>query len=293
MNEKLLGILVAAAGVTETEAAELATTDEGIAELQSKVSAKLADVKKNADGRALKTTREAVEAALKAKGIENPSFATLSAHLDELESKSVASASGGKLTDEAVLKHPAVIDLKNRLSLETDTKVKAAKQEAQQELKDKVAAFEQQQTETAVRQWARQQIAELKPVFSQNAAVAANQAKDLEDKIVQAAKWKKEGDALQLYTDQGELLRDANENIVSADAKARDIITSYYELPVSQHRDAAGLTQEQINRNQSAYAGPKNQAEYDAALLATAPGEDRQKLITSYKAYQETQPKTA
>ncbi|KAA9333399.1 hypothetical protein F0P96_10545 [Hymenobacter busanensis] len=294
MDEKVIGILVAAAGVTATEAAELLTTDEGIAELQSKVTAKLAEIKDNADKRATKKTREAVEAALKAKGIEKPSFASLSDHLDELESKTVASASAGSLTDDQVLKHPAVVRYKNQLTLEADQKVQAAKQEAAEALKKDREAFTQQQTDAKVRAFAEQQVDALKPVFSSNPAIAANQRKDLVEKLVKAAKWQAEGNELRLLDEDDELLKDAAQNVVKPEAKAREIITSYYELPVSQPRESAGVSQEQVGRSTATtYAGPKNQEEYDAQLLLTAPGADRQKFIADYKAYQETQTKTA
>jgi hypothetical protein len=275
MSEKILGILVTAAGVTETEAAELVKTDEGIEELQTKVKAKLADIKKNADGRALKTTRSTVEAALKAKGIENPSFDSLTDHLDELESKSVGEATKGSLSDEEVLKHPAVKKLKNDILAEADRKVEAAKREAETSLEKDRQAFKAEQIEAKASKYVDGLIDELNPDFGKNPTIAANRRKELKHKLIKELKWDAEGDELRLLDEEQELLRDASQNVVKPAEKVREIVTSYYELPVSTHRESPGLTPaDAASATANTYNGPKTEDEYNAALLkANTPAE--------------------
>lgn len=293
--EKLHGILAAAAGVAATEAAELASTDEGLDTLQSKISAKLADVKKNEGKRVLKDTRKAVETALQAAGVDADVFdegrefkENLAAAVEALQSKTVADTGKG-LTEEQVLKHPAVIKLKNELTLDTDRKVTAAKAEVAEALKKEQEDFRKEQNLVGVRAWAEKQVDELNPIFSTTSTIAAAQRKDLVDKIISAGTYQKEGDAYVLVDDKGEIIKDAMQNAVKPETKARQLAETFYGLPVSNPRDTPPLTAAEIAagaRAKQDYTGPKTRAEYDAKVLTLNSREERQALKESFDAYE-------
>ncbi len=271
MDEKVIGILAAAAGVAPSLAAELATTDEGIAELQTKVTAKLADVKKNASARGLKIATDALVAA----GAEATVFEdgrefkdNVAAAVEAIKGAAAAS-SANTLTDEQVLKLPAVVQLKNELLLDTDRKVKAAETAANEALKKDREAFQKDQVLVGVRSWAEKQVDELRPVFNPDPKVAANQRKDLIEKIVNAGTYRPEGAGYVLIDAQGEILKDAMQNVLKPEARARELAENFYGLAVSTHKDSANITQKDADGNKSGFqfkefkgTPPKNDEEY-------------------------------
>jgi hypothetical protein len=243
MDEKVIGILAAAAGVAPTLAAELATTDEGIAELQTKVTAKLASVKKDASGRGLKIATDALVAAGADPAVfeEGREFKeNVAAAVQAVQAKP---GSSKDLTDEQILKLPAVIKLKNELLLDTDRKVKAAETTAAEALKKDREDFHKEQTLVGVRAWADKQIDELKPIFSDNPAIAANQREMLRNQIVTAGTYQKEGDAYVLVDASGEIIKDAMQNALKPEAKARQLAESLFGLAVSDPKTSPGVKQ--------------------------------------------------
>lgn len=292
MDEKVIGVLAAAAGVAPTLAAELVTTEEGIADLQSKVTAKLADVKKNASGRAIKIATDAliaagVDAAVFEEGREFKENVT--AAVQAVQAKGGAAKD---LTDEQILKLPAVIKLKNELLLDTDRKVKAAETAAADALKKDREDFQKEQTLVGVRAWADKQIDELKPNFSDNPTIAANQREMLRNQIISAGTYQKEGDAYVLVDGQGEIMKDAMQNPLKAADKARQLAESLFGLPVSQPKESAGVRQGEVATG-GTYTGPKSQDEVDEAVAGMArntPAE-RAKVQADFVAWQATQPK--
>lgn len=249
MDEKVIGILAAAAGVAPTLAAELATTDEGIAELQTKVTAKLADVKKNASARGLKIATDALVAAGAEATVfeDGREFKDNVAAAVEAIKGTAAATSANTLTDEQVLKLPAVVQLKNELLLDTDRKVKVAQTEAAEALKKDREAFQKDQILVGVRSWAEKQVdEELKPNFSTEPKIAANQRKDLIDKIVAAGTYRPEGAGYVLVDGQGEIIKDAMQNVLKPEARAREIAESFYGLPVSTPKDSPSPKQADV-----------------------------------------------
>jgi len=294
MDEKITGILAAAAGVAATEAAELLTTDEGIATLQSKVTAKLADVKKNEGNRVLKDTRKAVEEVLKAAGVSADVFEegrgfreNVTAAVEALQSQSLTAAAKD-LTPEQILKLEPVVRLKNEMTLDADRRVRAAETTAADALKKDREAFEQQQTLVGVRAWADTQIDALKPNFSDNPTIAANQRNILRDQIIGAGTYRKEGDSYVLLDAAGEIIRDSAENVLNPADKARQLAESLFGLPVSAPKTSTGIKPGQVASHDGTYTGPTTQAEYEAQLVQTAPGSaERTKLVDDFRAYKD------
>lgn len=292
--QEVIGMLAAAAGVAETEAAELATTDEGRAALQGKIAAKLADVKTNADGRALKSARKAVEDALRAAGVEAAVFEpgrefkdNVTAAVEVLQAQTVAD-SGKGLSEEQVLKHPAVIKLKNELTLDTERKVNAAKAEVSESLKKEQDDFRREQNLVGVRAWVESQVDSLNPNFSDVPTIAAAQRKDLVAKIISVGTYQQEGTAYVLVDEKGEIIKDAMQNAVKPESKARELAETFYGLAISTDRQAPPLTAEQIAagaRSGLPYTGPKTDNEYANALNAVNTAAEREALTTGYEGY--------
>ena len=280
MDEKVIGILAAAAGVAPTLAAELATTDEGIADLQAKVTAKLADVKRNASARGLKIATDALVAA----GADATAFEegrefkdNVAAALEGIQAKA-ASTAGGDLPEEQLLKLPAVVALKNRLTLETEQKVQTARKEAADSLKQERADFEKAQTMVGVRAWAEKQVTALDPNFSTNAEIATAQREDLIEKIISAGTYQKQGDGYVLLDKDGEIRKDTSENPLKPEEEARKLATRFYGLPVAGKREipAAGRTGD-------AEGAIKTKEDFDAAVVkAQANPEALEKLLADY-----------
>lgn len=294
MEEKITGILAAAAGVAATEAAELLTTDEGIATLQSKVTAKLADVKKNEGNRVLKDTRKAVEEVLKSAGVSAEVFEegrgfkeNITAAVEVLQSQSLTT--GAKdLTPEQILKLEPVVRLKNEMTLDADRRVKAAETAAADALKKDREDFAKEQTLVGVRAWADTQIDLLKPNFSDNTAIAANQRAILRDQIIGAGTYRKEGDGYVLLDASGEIIRDSSENVLNPADKARLLAESLFGLPVSDPKASPGVKQSDVAAHDASYTGPTTQADYEAKLVLTAPGSaERAKLVDDWRGYKD------
>lgn len=279
MDEKVIGILAAAAGVAPSLAAELATTDDGIAELQTKVTAKLADVKKNASARGLKIATDALVAAGAEATVfeDGREFKDNVAAAVEAIKGTAAATSANTLTDEQVLKLPAVVQLKNELLLDTDRKVKAAETAATEALKKDREAFQKDQILVGVRSWAEKQVdEELKPNFSTDPKIAANQRKDLIEKIVNAGTYKPEGASYVLVDGQGEILKDAMQNVLKPEARARELAENFYGLPASIPKDSPQTGQGDVAApGAHAFkdfkgAPPKTEDEYMAQLNDTS-----------------------
>lgn len=280
--EQLLGIVAAAAGVAETEAAELATTDEGIASLKKKISdkdaAKVLEIRKDANGRVLKIataafTKLGVDPTVFEEGREFKE--NLAAAAEALQSSALESAGKGTLTDEEVLKLPAVKKLRSDILAEADRKVETAKKEASESLTKERQEFRREQVEAKSLKYVREQIAEMNPDFGTNATIAANRQRDLEQRLLKELPWDADGETVRLVDAEGEVLRDASHNVVQPADKVREIVTSYYELPISTHKDPSGISQTDVNRNQQTqlthYKGELPKTEADYVALANDP----------------------
>lgn len=289
MDEKVIGILAAAAGVAATEAAELVTTDEGIETLQGKMAAKVADVKKNADGRALKITRDAFISA----GVDPDVFQegrafkeNIGAAVESLHEVAVGKSGEGKLTDEQVLKHPAVVKFKNDLTLEADRKVEQAKKEVADGLKAEREAFEAQKIEGVVREYYSREVDKLNPNFSTNPAVAANQRKDLIEKLIKAGKHQLDAAGNPVLLDEeGEVKKDSMGNVVKAESLAREVTTQYYDLPVATERQGTAHQQPKPG-DKVEYKGPKTRDELNEKLANLNTPADRKKLTEEFEAHE-------
>ncbi len=290
MSEKILGFLATAAGVAAPEAAELATTDEGIDTLIRKASerdaSKVLDIRKDANGRALKIataafTKLGVDPSLFVEGREFKD--NVAAAAEALQSSALESAGKGTLTDEEILKLPAVKKLKSDILSEADRKVEAAKKEASEALTKEKQEFRKEQVGAKALKYVRGLIDEMNPDFGKNPTIAANRRKELEAKLIKELAWDAEGDNVRLVDTEGEALRDASHNLVVPADKVREIVTSYYELPVSTERQSPGLTPEAAASAAAADAKkfqgemPKTAADY-AALLPTLGPEAKQEV---------------
>lgn len=294
MEKELLGIVSAALGVDETEVTETLQSEDGPAKLKTQVedfiATGLADAKKSADGRALKSTRNAVEKALKSVGIDykfDPDKAfdlNVSAALESYESKVAESAGQSTtLTDEQILKLPQVVKLKNELTLDAERRETAAREQERESLKKEREDFTRQQTENQVRSKFKKELAVLNPIFSADAKRAANQAQDLEDKVAKAGPWQTEGDETYLLDEDGEIKKDRLGKPVTLSTFTREVITNYYDLPVATPKQNAGLTPEQVNTPQPTYAGPKSEEEYQQTLSKLNTPQERADLSKLWK----------
>lgn len=265
MDEKVIGLLATAVGVAATEAAELATTDEGIATLQTKLTAKLAGIKDDADGRALKLVTQAfkaagVDAVVFEKGREFKE--NLSAAVSALESK-VSEKAGESLTPEQALAHPAVKQKLNEAATATAGKVKEAQDQMRAELETERAAINRDRTVSKVSERANALIAELNPVFSTDPTRAANQRAKLLSEIT-AGNFVEVGGQLYPADKDGEVLKVLG-NPVDLDAFVRQQTTSLYDLPLSTERQSPGVTQSQVAAADTRTIKTKEQ--YDAAYI--------------------------
>lgn len=293
MSEKLIGMLAAASGVAETEVAELIKTDEGIDSLSQTLDTKFTKVRDDADKRATKKTRTDVEKVLKDAGVEDARFDNLPAAIETLTTKAAESATGGKLDEATVLKHPAVVALKNKLTLETEQKVNEARQQEQQKLQQERESFAREQVAAQVREKAGALIDQLQPVFSQNPTVAANQRQRLLADLTSGRYLVENGELVPVDAD-GEVVKDAQLNPLKFEALVRKTVTDNFDLPVSTDRSAPTLTAEQIAagaRAKQEYTGPKTDDEYANALNATNTAAEREALKTAYDGFkQDSQP---
>ena len=288
MSEKLIGMLAAASGVAEAEVADLIKTDEGIDSLSQTLDTKFTKVRDDADKRATKKTRTEVEKALKEAGVEDARFDNLPAAIETLTTKAAESATGGRLDEATVLKHPAVVALKNKLTLETEQKVNEAVQQEQQKLQQEREHFTREQVAAQVREKAGALIDQFQPVFSQNPAVAANQRQRLLADLTSGRYLVENGELVPVDAD-GEVVKDAQLNPLKFEALVRKTVTDNFDLPVSTDRSAPTLTAEQIAagaRAKQDYTGPKTRAEYDAKVLTLNDREQRQALRESFEAYE-------
>lgn len=289
MDEKLIGILAAALGATETEVTETLKSDDGSEQLQSQLKAKLKarfdDGVKASD----KKLKGKVEAAFKAKGVEIASFDDLETGLDELASKAPQASADGKLTDDQVLQHPAVKKLRNDLTLQQEQAVQKAKEETQTALQSQIEDFNRKQTQTSVRQKAEQILAELKPVFDADPTRAAKQKQRLLEDIVNGSYQVEEDGTVRLLDKDGELRKDDMGNTIKFNDYVKQVTTDYYPLPAATERQNAGLTPEQIAAagRADAYTGPKTEQDYANALNAENDPAKRIALSTAYKAFKE------
>lgn len=291
MDEKVIGILAAAVGVAPTEAAGLATTDEGIAQLQTKLTAKLAGIKDDADGRALKLVTQ----AFKASGVDAVVFEkgrefkeNLAAAVSALESKAAEKAGDG-LTPEQALAHPAVKQKLNEAATATASKVKEAEDRLRGELETERAAITRDRTVAKVSEQANAIIAQLNPVFSADPTRAAHQRAKLLAEIT-AGNFVEVSGRLYPADKDGEVLQVLG-NPVDLDAYVRQQTTSLYDLPTSTDRSSPGIKPGETASG--AYAGPKTQEEVDAKTLELqrATPAERAKVQTDFDAWQATQSK--
>lgn len=288
MSEKLIGMLAAAAGVAETEVAELIKTDDGIESLSQTFDAKFTKVRDDADKRATKKTRTEVEKVLKEAGAEDARFDNLPGALDALTSKATEAAAGGKLDEATVLKHPAVVALKNSLTLDIERKVSEARKEERQTLQTEREQFSREQTAATVREQANTLIDELKPVFSLNPTVAANQRKRLLDELTTRPYLLENGELVPVDA-AGEVETDAMKNPLKFTALVRQIVTENFDLPTSQERNAPVLTAEQIAAGAKArlpYTGPTSKEAYADALNQLNTPAERAALREQFAAYE-------
>lgn len=292
MSEKLIGILAAAAGVAETEIAEYLKSDEGIDSISQALDTKFTKVRDDADKRATKKTRTEVEKALKEAGVEDARFDNLPAAIETLTSQAAQSASGGKLDEATVLKHPAVVALKNTLTLDIERKVTEARTEERQKLQQQREEFSREQTAATVREQASALIEQLQPVFSLNPVVAANQRKRLLEELTTGRYLVENGELVPVDAD-GEVVKDAQLNPLKFEAVVRKMVTDNFDLPTSTARNTPPLTAAQIAAGAHAkatYTGPTTPDAYADALNQLNTAADRTALKTAYDSYKNDNP---
>lgn len=155
--------------------------------------------------------------------------------IEDLLSVKVPKPDGkAKFTDDDVKKHPMFIQLEN--------KVKEVKDLTDKEWKEKFEAKEKEYTRdktlSVVEKKAVALIDELKPVLSTDPKRAANQKRDLIDKIIKNG-FDIQGDEIVLIGEDGKRIEDPHGNRVAFNDFVKETVTSYYDLPVANPRSSA------------------------------------------------------
>ncbi|GAB3303639.1 hypothetical protein [Hymenobacter tenuis] len=292
MDEKLIGILAAAAGVVETEVAELIKTAEGVDTLSDHLEAKISKVRDDADKRATKKTRTEVEKALKSAGIADASFADLPAAIEALQTQASTTATKD-LSDDQLLKHPSVVKELNKLRSAQEQAIESARQEERQKLEAQRQAFTKQQTDAKVRQEVERFITEYDPNFSPDPARAARQREKLVNDLVAQGGYQlsEDGTSVQLIDADGNLLTGKMNNPVKLADRVREYAEDLYGLPLSTDRQSPGLTPtDAATATRSTYTGPKTQQELDEAILKANTAQERIALNQGWEKFQQETP---
>ena len=295
--EKATAILSAALGAEAPEVAELLTSDEAVSQLTSRLETKFKDLRDQGDQRATKKTRETVEKAFKAAGVDDASFADLSAAIAALESKASA-ANPAALTPEQALKLPAVVSALNAERLKTEAAAADTEKRMRSELATERETFNKARTEAAMRAEAKSLLKELNPNYVTGKETVQEQR--LIDEIVREARGKlDENGGIQLIEEDGSLKPGKLGNGLAKYADfVREKADEVYGLPVSKPRDTTGLTQEQIDAAANAtkgfvhYKGPKPNTDTEYETLVNDTGThsyEARKELKSYWAEQKGQ----
>lgn len=152
-----------------------------------------------------------------------------------LETKTPKPDGKAKFTDDDVKKHPLFIQAEN--------KVKEVKDFTEKEWKSKLEEKEKEYSRgkvlSVVEKKALDLIAELNPVLSSDPKRAANQKKDLIDKIIKNG-FEIQDNEIILIGEEGKRLEDDHGNRIKFDDYIKDTVTSYYDLPVANPRSSSG-----------------------------------------------------
>ncbi|MBF9140840.1 hypothetical protein [Hymenobacter properus] len=234
--KRLVGQVARALNLSAETVADYAESDEAIKGLSKAFKDNRETLDTAGYQRAEGKIKQDVEKALKARGVEAPSFDKLTDALDQLET-TAASKGGGTLSDEDVLKHPAVKRALTEAENEKMRAVDAAKKEGDEELSQKRAAFLKEQQDAQVEQKARAIIAELNPNLNPDSAKAQRQIARLVADI-KNGHYKQEADGTLTPIDaEGKYLDNGAGGSKSFAEHVREVVTSEYDLPAAEKRD--------------------------------------------------------
>jgi hypothetical protein len=237
--KRLAGQVARALNLSEQTVADYAESEESIKELAKAFKENRTKIDDTAAARVSARIKGEVEKALKDKGVEAPDFDKLSDGLDAVAAKA-ATTGGSTLSDEDALNLPAV---KRRITELENEKMRVAtdaKEAAKSELQKERQAFLKEQQDAKVEAAARAAIAELNPNLNPDSAKAQKQTARLVADI-KSGNYKVEADGTLAPVDaEGKYLDNGAGGSKSFSEYVRDVVTSEYDLPAAQKRDAPG-----------------------------------------------------
>lgn len=274
--KRLVGFVARSLKKTEDEVAEAISSDEAVRGLSQDFADHIQTVDTNAYKRAELKIKKTTEQILAAKGLKDVSFDKLGEALDVLEQQA-REKGGTALSEEEIMRLPAVVKLKNTHATEKEQIATAAKLEERNALATERQQFQQQQQAVIVRAAAEAKVRELNPNLGDNPTIAANRFEELVDKIV-SGNYKVEGQQIiPLKPGTDEYLTDEKTgHTIKFEDTVRGTVTRLYELPVATDRQSPGLTPEQVaaaNRgtNFTHFKGKAPKTEQEYVTLANDP----------------------
>ena len=269
--EVLLGYVAKTLNIANIEVAALIKTDDGkvkedaLSTLLDKDKDRVKTLKTEAHDlghkKANKEVMKTFENSLKEKFELESDKQGLELIETLLEVKAPKTDGKAKFTDDDVKKHPLYIQAEN--------KVKEVKDLTEKEWKAKFEEKEKEYTRgtvlSVVEKKALDLISELNPVLSSDPKRAANQKKDLIEKIIKNG-FEIQDNEIILIGEEGKRLEDDHGNRIKFDDFVKDTVTSYYDLPVANPRSSAANGGEKKDQQPAGkkYTGPipKTESEF-------------------------------
>ncbi|OGX80827.1 hypothetical protein BEN47_06105 [Hymenobacter lapidarius] len=267
--QRLLSVVAATLNKPADEVAEAAKSDEGIATLTDTFKAYRKAQYDAGHKASKKEATSTVEAALRKRGAADASFDDLDSALDALET-SARQKAGQALSDDDALRLPVVKAALTKAENEKMLAISTASKDAETKLQAQIDSFRKEQQDAKVAQAAEAHLAELNPNFNADPVKAARQKARVIAEIKNGKYELGEDGTIKPLQQDGVYLPNAHGHPVSfADYVRSAVEESGFDLPVSQPRQSASLTPEQVAAGQGAAvlthfkgALPKSEQEY-------------------------------